>query len=141
MAVCMTVPPATTRTAPTGGGTGVSGMGRLVRTTPWKRALPVRVWVFDACASAAKSSSNAIHEPAIAILRRGAPLPSYTGPRSPIMHFTDPPPFFRNSLTSMVMGVVPRSRIWAFRSSETPSGMNRKHSVSPGRVRVKELAA
>jgi hypothetical protein len=33
-----------------------------------------------------------------------------TTPRSPIMHFTDPPPFLRNSETSMVSGVGPRSR-------------------------------
>jgi integrase len=34
-----------------------------------------------------------------------------TTPKSPIMHFTDPPPFLRNSETSMVMGVMPRSWI------------------------------
>ena len=34
-----------------------------------------------------------------------------TGPRSPIMHFTDPPPFLRNSETSTTSGVTPRSRI------------------------------
>jgi len=33
-----------------------------------------------------------------------------TGPRSPIMHLTEPPPFLRNSETSTVMGVPPRSR-------------------------------
>lgn len=33
-----------------------------------------------------------------------------TGPRSPIMHFTEPPPFFRNSETSIVTGETPRSR-------------------------------
>jgi len=37
------------------------------------------------------------------------PDPS-TGPRSPIMHFTLPPPFFRNSETSTTAGVTPRSR-------------------------------
>jgi len=31
-------------------------------------------------------------------------------PRSPIMHFTLPPPFFRNSDTSTVTGATPRSR-------------------------------
>ncbi len=36
-----------------------------------------------------------------------------TGPRSPIMHFTLPPPFFRNSLTSTTTGFTPRSRTWA----------------------------
>jgi hypothetical protein len=35
---------------------------------------------------------------------------SSTGPRSPIMHFTLPPPFFRNSLTSTETGSTPRSR-------------------------------
>ena len=33
------------------------------------------------------------------------------GPRSPIMHLTEPPPFLRNSDTSTVIGVTPRSRI------------------------------
>ncbi len=32
-----------------------------------------------------------------------------TTPRSPIMHFTEPPPFFRNSETSTGIGVTPRS--------------------------------
>ncbi|MCH7867921.1 MAG: site-specific integrase [Myxococcales bacterium] len=36
--------------------------------------------------------------------------PFAINPRSPIMHLTEPPPFFRNSLTSTVMGVTPRSR-------------------------------
>ena len=35
---------------------------------------------------------------------------SSTGPRSPIMHFTLPPPFFRNSDTSTTTGFTPRSR-------------------------------
>ncbi|MBW2362768.1 MAG: tyrosine-type recombinase/integrase [Deltaproteobacteria bacterium] len=48
------------------------------------------------------------------------PGDSSTGPRSPIMHFTLPPPFFRNSETSTTMGVTPRSRIWSSRRSETP---------------------
>jgi integrase len=34
-----------------------------------------------------------------------------TGPRSPIMHLTEPPPFLRNSETSTTTGVTPRSRI------------------------------
>ena len=33
-----------------------------------------------------------------------------TGPRSPIMHLTEPPPFLRNSETSTGIGVTPRSR-------------------------------
>ena len=33
-----------------------------------------------------------------------------TGPRSPIMHFTEPPPFLRNSETSTLTGSTPRSR-------------------------------
>ncbi len=37
-------------------------------------------------------------------------LDSASGPRSPIMHLTEPPPFLRNSETSTVMGVTPRSR-------------------------------
>jgi len=36
---------------------------------------------------------------------------SSTDPRSPIMHFTLPPPFFRNSPTSTVIGRTPLSRI------------------------------
>jgi integrase len=45
-----------------------------------------------------------------------APTGSYasssprTGPRSPIMHFTEPPPFLRNSETSTQRGVTRRSR-------------------------------
>ena len=31
-------------------------------------------------------------------------------PRSPIMHFTDPPPFFRNSETSATIGSTPQRR-------------------------------
>ena len=50
---------------------------------------------------------------------------SATHPRSPIMHFTLPPPFLRNSETSTVIGVVPRSWTWPRRSSETPAGMTR----------------
>ncbi len=50
---------------------------------------------------------------------------STTGPRSPIMHFTEPPPFLRNSETSTGMGVAPRSRTWARRRSETPPGITR----------------
>jgi len=58
---------------------------------------------------------------------------STTGPRSPIMHFTEPPPFLRNSETSTVTGVTPRSRIWPVSRSETPAGMKRKDSpASPG---------
>ena len=39
------------------------------------------------------------------------PAPSTAGPRSPIMHLTEPPPFLRNSDTSTQIGVTPRSRI------------------------------
>jgi integrase len=62
-----------------------------------------------------------------------------TGPRSPIMHFTLPPPFFRNSLTSTTTGSTPRSRTCARSRSETPAGMTRCDE-SPC-VSVKELAA
>jgi integrase len=65
--------------------------------------------------------------------------PSSTGPRSPIMHLTEPPPFLRNSETSTVTGVTPRSRIWPSRWSETPAGIS--SSESPPCVRVKEFAA
>jgi integrase-like protein len=51
--------------------------------------------------------------------------PSTITPRSPIMHFTEPPPFFRNSETSTVTGVTPRSRTCARRPSETPAGRTR----------------
>lgn len=37
-------------------------------------------------------------------------FPTANNPRSPIMHFTLPPPFFRNSLTFTVIGVTLRSR-------------------------------
>ena len=37
-------------------------------------------------------------------------LDSDTTPRSPIMHLTEPPPFLRNSETSTLRGVTPRSR-------------------------------
>lgn len=36
--------------------------------------------------------------------------PFAINPRSPIMHFTEPPPFLRNSLTLTVIGVTFRSR-------------------------------
>jgi integrase len=62
-----------------------------------------------------------------------------TAPRSPIMHFTEPPPFLRNSETSTVSGVTPRSRTWVSRRSETPAGITRKHSFP--RARWKEFAA
>ena len=55
-----------------------------------------------------------------------------TSPRSPIMHFTEPPPFFRNSETSTTTGVVPRSRTWDWSFSEMPPGMKRKDSLFPG---------
>ncbi len=55
------------------------------------------------------------------------------------MHFTEPPPFLRNSETSTVIGVVPRSRIWARRRSEIPAGIT--SSDSPAWVREKEFAA
>ena len=48
-----------------------------------------------------------------------------TNPRSPIMHFTLPPPFFRNSETSTGTGVTPRSRTAPSSASETPPGMTR----------------
>ncbi len=38
------------------------------------------------------------------------PATPATGPRSPIMHLTEPPPFLRNSETSAQIGVTPRSR-------------------------------
>ena len=50
---------------------------------------------------------------------------SSTGPRSPIMHFTLPPPFLRNSLTSTITGLTPRSRTSAWSRSETPAGITR----------------
>ena len=53
------------------------------------------------------------------------PGPDSTAPRSPIMHLTEPPPFFRNSETSATMGVTPRSRTCASRRSETPPGRTR----------------
>jgi integrase len=53
---------------------------------------------------------------------------STTGPRSPIMHLTDPPPFLRNSETSALSGVTPRSRTWETRRPETPFGRTRKDS-------------
>jgi hypothetical protein len=59
---------------------------------------------------------------------KSVPYASSTGPRSPIMHFTEPPPFFRNSETSTVTGVTPRSRISPRSRSETPPGRNRKDS-------------
>src|SRR5271157_300411 len=65
--------------------------------------------------------------------------PSATGPRSPIMHFTDPPPFFRNSETFTTTGVTPRSRTRARRRSDTPAGITRNDS--PPRENVNELAA
>jgi len=65
--------------------------------------------------------------------------PSGITPRSPIMHFTEPPPFFRNSETSTVIGVTPRSRTWASRRSEMPSGSNRMNS--PPWVSANEFAA
>jgi integrase len=71
--------------------------------------------------------------------RASGPATSSTTPRSPIMHLTEPPPFLRNSETSTVIGVVPRSRTWARRWSETPAGITR--CDSPAWVRVKELAA
>ena len=64
---------------------------------------------------------------------------SAMGPRSPIMHFTEPPPFFRNSETFTTTGVTPRSRTCASKRSDTPSGMT-SHD-SPPRESVKELAA
>ncbi len=56
--------------------------------------------------------------------------PESTTPRSPIMHFTEPPPFLRNSETSATRGVTPRSRTWESRRSETPPGRTRKDSCS-----------
>src|SRR6266850_6811407 len=53
---------------------------------------------------------------------------STTGPRSPIMHLTEPPPFLRNSETSAVSGVTPRSRTCETRRPETPRGKMRKDS-------------
>jgi integrase len=53
---------------------------------------------------------------------------SPTTPRSPIMHFTLPPPFLRNSLTSIVIGVTPRSRTCDCKRSEIPAGIKRNDS-------------
>ncbi len=60
--------------------------------------------------------------------------PSTITPRSPIMHFTDPPPFLRNSETSTGTGVTPRSRISPRRVSERPSGTTRQDSAESGGV-------
>jgi hypothetical protein len=47
-----------------------------------------------------------------AVINNDPPTPHRaSNPRSPIMHFTEPPPFFRNSLTSIVTGVTPLFRI------------------------------
>jgi hypothetical protein len=62
-----------------------------------------------------------------------------TGPRSPIMHFTLPPPFFRNSDTSTTTGFTPRSRTCAWRRSETPPGINR--CEAPSWASANEFAA
>ena len=76
-------------------------------------AHPAQIVVPDRVAeSAAKSAGYAVS----------------TGPRSPIMHFTEPPPFLRNSETSTVTGVVQRSRTCACNRSETPPGRNRNDS-------------
>ncbi len=74
-----------------------------------------------------------------ALVRGSESSPSAIGPRSPIMHLTEPPPFLRNSETSIGSGVTPRSRTWESRRSERPAGITRK--ASPSRVRVKEFAA
>ncbi len=46
-------------------------------------------------------------------------------PRSPIMHFTLPPPFLRNSDTSTTTGVTPRSSTSSRSRSDTPEGITR----------------
>jgi integrase len=71
--------------------------------------------------------------------KRPSDTESSTGPRSPIMHFTEPPPFLRNSETSTVIGVTPRSRIWSSSRSETPAGSSSRESLPW--VNVKEFAA
>jgi len=64
-----------------------------------------------------------------------------TGPRSPIMHFTEPPPFFMNSETSTWMGTTPRSRTVPTRPSETPAGSSRHGRPWSCSQRLKALAA
>jgi len=53
---------------------------------------------------------NAAGRDSAAISGASKPHDSATTPRSPIMHFTLPPPFFRNSETSTSTGSTPRSR-------------------------------
>jgi integrase len=63
---------------------------------------------------------------------------SSKSPRSPIMHFTLPPPFLRNSPTSTLRGRTPRPRTCASRRSETPAGST---STGSGPGSANELAA
>ena len=60
-------------------------------------------------------------------------------PRSPIMHFTEPPPFLWNSETSTSTTRVPVARTAAASAGETPRGMT--SSASPARSSAKEFAA
>jgi hypothetical protein len=48
------------------------------------------------------------------------------------MHFTDPPPFLRNSETSTTTGVTPRPRTCSCRRCETPPGMNTTFNIGGG---------
>ena len=77
--------------------------------------------------SAVLPSGSALRKFAGATASYGDPSEPTT-PRSPIMHFTLPPPFLRNSLTSIVIGVTPRSRTCACNRSETPPGIKRNDS-------------
>jgi len=55
---------------------------------------------------------------------RGSDQP--ISPRSPIMHFTEPPPFLWNSETSACRMVTPWLATWSARRGEMPLGMTRK---------------
>jgi integrase len=79
-----------------------------------------------AALAAAGRRAGSYAEPELpATSKEPSSTPSSTGPRSPIMHLTEPPPFFRNSPTSTTTGVTAAEATRPCSASLTPWGITR----------------